>query len=104
MRWRCSSSAIDVLIDKAGRERQRGEDLRKSRDRSRLARLQQSCRVGLHRPAPIQGRGALDGETPRARYVEDWEVVEALALTPRRKAGSMLAFGTRQLFALHQRE
>ncbi|HTO49155.1 MAG TPA: tyrosine-type recombinase/integrase [Burkholderiales bacterium] len=40
---------------------------------------------------PFKGEVRLEGETPRTRYVEDWEVVEALALKPRRKAGSVLA-------------
>jgi len=40
---------------------------------------------------PFKGEVRLEGEKPRTRYVEDWEVVEALALTPRRKAGSVLA-------------
>ncbi len=40
---------------------------------------------------PFKGEVRLEGEAPRTRYVEDWEVVEALALTPRRKSGSVLA-------------
>ena len=40
---------------------------------------------------PFKGEVRLEGEAPRTRYVEDWEVVEALALKPRRKAGSVLA-------------
>ena len=36
---------------------------------------------------PFKGEVRLEGEAPRTRYVEDWEVVEALALKPRRKAG-----------------
>lgn len=40
---------------------------------------------------PFKGEVRLDGEPPRSRYVEDWEIVEALALQPRRKAGSVLA-------------
>ena len=40
---------------------------------------------------PFKGEVRLEGEPPRTRYVEDWEVVEALALKPRRKAGSVLA-------------
>ena len=31
----------------------------------------------------------LKGAKPRTRYVEDWEIVEALALTPKRKSGSV---------------
>ncbi len=40
---------------------------------------------------PFKGEVLLDGEKPRTRYVEDWEVVEMLALVPRRKSGSVLA-------------
>jgi integrase len=40
---------------------------------------------------PFKGEVRLEGEPPRTRYVEDWEVVEALALAPRRKRGSVLA-------------
>ena len=40
---------------------------------------------------PFKGEVRLAGEAPRTRYVEDWEVVEALSLQPRRKAGSVLA-------------
>jgi len=40
---------------------------------------------------PFKGEVRLEGEPPRTRYVEDWEMVEALALKPRRKAGSVLA-------------
>lgn len=40
---------------------------------------------------PFKGEVRLEGEPPRNRYVEDWEVVEALALTTQRKKGSVLA-------------
>lgn len=40
---------------------------------------------------PFKGLVSLEGEKGRDRYVEDWEVVECLALAPRRKAGSVLA-------------
>ena len=39
---------------------------------------------------PFKGEVRLEGEPARTRYVEDWEIVEALALRPRRKAGSVL--------------
>ena len=41
---------------------------------------------------PFKDQVRLDGKLalkPRTRYVEDWEVVELLALRPRRKAGSV---------------
>ncbi len=40
---------------------------------------------------PFKGEVRLDGERPRTRYVEDWEIVECLAVESRRKAGSVLA-------------
>lgn len=39
---------------------------------------------------PFKGEVRLQGEAPRSRYVEDWEVVEALSLESRRKKGSVL--------------
>lgn len=40
---------------------------------------------------PFKGEVRLTGDKPRERYVEDWEVVECLAIEPKRKAGSVLA-------------
>lgn len=40
---------------------------------------------------PFKGELELDGEKARDRYVEDWEVVECLALPTKRKKGSVLA-------------
>ena len=40
---------------------------------------------------PFKGEVRLQGEKPRDRYVEDWEVVECLALSSKRKKGSVLA-------------
>lgn len=40
---------------------------------------------------PFKGEVRLQGEKPRTRYVEDWEVVEVLALQSKRKKGSVLA-------------
>jgi integrase len=40
---------------------------------------------------PFKGEVRLEGEKPRDRYVEDWEVVECLALPSKRKKGSVLA-------------
>lgn len=38
---------------------------------------------------PFKGEVRLEGEAPRTRYVEDWELLEALALEPKRKSGSV---------------
>lgn len=43
----------------------------------------------IHRH-PFKGEVRLKGARPRDRYVEDWEVIEALSLAPRRKKGSVL--------------
>ena len=40
---------------------------------------------------PFKGQVRREGEKPRDRYVEDWEVVECLSLPSRRKKGSVLA-------------
>lgn len=40
---------------------------------------------------PFKGEVELEGERPRDRYVEDWEVIECLALPSKRKKGSVLA-------------
>jgi len=39
---------------------------------------------------PFKGEVRLEGEAPRERYVEDWEVVEILSLESKRKSGSVL--------------
>lgn len=46
---------------------------------------------GLIDKHPFKGQVRLSGEKPRDRYVEDWEVVEALSLTSKRKRGSVKA-------------
>lgn len=45
---------------------------------------------GLISKHPFKGEVRLKGAKPRTRYVEDWEIVEALALKPTRKSGSVL--------------
>jgi integrase len=44
--------------------------------------------IGRH---PFKGEVRLKGESARDRYVEDWEIVECLALPSKRKKGSVLA-------------
>ena len=39
---------------------------------------------------PFKGQIRLEGEPPRVRYLEDWEVLEMLHLSPVRKSGSVL--------------
>jgi integrase len=53
-----------------------------------------AVRWGLITRHPTLGQVRLDGELalrPRSRYVEDWEVLECLALPSRRRKGSVLA-------------
>jgi len=38
---------------------------------------------------PFKGEVRLEGEKPRTRYVEDWELIEALSLPAMRKKGSV---------------
>lgn len=40
---------------------------------------------------PFKGQVRLAGEKPRTRYIEDWEVIECLALPSVRKSGSVIA-------------
>nr|VFK63879.1 MAG: hypothetical protein BECKTUN1418D_GA0071000_12304 [Candidatus Kentron sp. TUN] len=42
---------------------------------------------GLIDNHPFKGQIRLEGETPRDRYVEDWEVIEALSLSAPQKRG-----------------
>lgn len=46
---------------------------------------------GWMRRHPFKGEVRLPGEPPRTRYVEDWELIEALSLTSVRKRGSVRA-------------
>ena len=39
---------------------------------------------------PFKGEVRLEGEPPRTRYIEDWELIECLALSTKRKKGSIL--------------
>lgn len=39
---------------------------------------------------PFKGEIRLQGEKPRTRYIEDWEIVECLSLDSKRKKGSVL--------------
>jgi integrase len=45
---------------------------------------------GLMPRHPFKGEVRLKGAKPRSRYVEDWEIIEALSLVPKRKSGSVL--------------
>lgn len=45
---------------------------------------------GLMDRHPFKGEVRLEGEAPRVRYVEDWELIEVLALSSKRKLGSVL--------------
>ncbi|ACC71106.1 tyrosine-type recombinase/integrase [Paraburkholderia phymatum] len=40
---------------------------------------------------PFKREVRLEGQKPRTRYIEDWEIVECLSLEARRKSGSVLA-------------
>lgn len=51
----------------------------------------QAVRWGLIPRHPFKNELELEGEKPRQRYVEDWEIAEALSLKPAREKGSVLA-------------
>jgi integrase len=44
---------------------------------------------GLLKAHPFKGEVRLEGRPPRDRYVEDWELIEAMSLPPRRRKGSV---------------
>lgn len=44
---------------------------------------------GFIKKHPFKGEVRLTGEKPRTRYVEDWEIIECLALKPKRKGDSI---------------
>lgn len=52
--------------------------------------LTKAVQWGYIRKHPFKGEIRLEGEKARERYVEDWEVVECLALPAVRKRGSIL--------------
>lgn len=45
---------------------------------------------GCIKKHPFKGEVELDGEAPRTRYVEDWEILECLSLAPKRKKDRVL--------------
>lgn len=44
---------------------------------------------GLIKSHPFKGQVRLEGEKPRTRYVEDWELQAAFSIQPRKKVGSV---------------
>lgn len=46
---------------------------------------------GLINKHPFKGEVRLQGEKPRTRYIEDWELAAVLSVSPMRKRGSVLA-------------
>jgi integrase len=53
--------------------------------------LTKAVQWGYIRAHPFKNEVRLEGEAPRERYIEDWEVVEVLSLPSVRKRGSVLA-------------
>lgn len=45
--------------------------------------LTKAVEWGILRRHPLRGQVRLEGQDPRTRYVEDWELIEALTLKPR---------------------
>lgn len=48
-----------------------------------------AVRWGLMKAHPFKGEVRIENPKPRDRYVEDWEIVEAMSLPSRRKKGSV---------------
>jgi integrase len=44
---------------------------------------------GLLKAHPFKGEVRLEGEAPRDRYVEDWELIEAMSMSSKRRKGSV---------------
>lgn len=44
---------------------------------------------GLMKAHPFKGEVRLEGEAPRDRYVEDWELIEAMSMSSKRRKGSV---------------
>lgn len=53
--------------------------------------LTMAVQWGLIDKHPFKGEVRLEGEKPRTRYIEDWEVLEALSLSSLRDKGSVKA-------------
>ena len=53
--------------------------------------LTKAIEWGIIETHPFAWQMRLKENPPRTRYVEDWEIIECLSLTPRRKHGSVLA-------------
>jgi crotonobetainyl-CoA:carnitine CoA-transferase CaiB-like acyl-CoA transferase len=52
---------------------------------------------------PFKGEARLKGAKPRNRYIEDWEIIEALSLVPKRKLVSGVSTAMGILAALVER-
>jgi integrase len=71
-------------------------DKRKSKAAAKreIALFSHICTKGVEWGAlnkhPFLGQVKLPGSKPRDRYIEDWEIIEALALEPTREKGSVL--------------
>ncbi|WP_323034242.1 hypothetical protein [Pararhodobacter sp.] len=83
-----------VTDEKTGKERKRvtGGPTTALREKEVLSHaFTKAVAWGYLDQHPFKGEMELEGTGHRDRYVEDWEVVEALAMPSRRKKGSVLA-------------
>jgi len=84
----------ETFTTKAGKEvtRMRGGRVTALREKEVLSHaFTKAVAWGYIDRHPFKGELELEGTGPRDRYVEDWEVVECLAMPSRRKKGSVLA-------------
>ncbi len=51
--------------------------------------MSKAVQWGLIKANPLTGQVRLSKSAPRTRYVEDWELVEVMNLTPRKRKGSV---------------
>lgn len=62
------------------------------KDRALLSHIfSKAVEWGIIEEHPFKGEVELPGDEVRDRYIEDWEIVEALSIEPIRKKGSVLA-------------
>lgn len=90
-----SKKKTEIVIDeRTGKERKRttGGRTTAHREMELLSHAYtKAVQWGYLDAHPFKGEVRLEGEASRDRYVEDWEIIEALALDSKRSKGSVLA-------------
>lgn len=89
-----SKKKPEEVITKTGKKvvRMRGGKTTAHREKELLSHaFTKAVEWGYLKRHPFKGEVELTGIRSRDRYIEDWEIVEALALESRRRKGSVLA-------------